>query len=461
MSKSAVQKIYDEAGEAHKAGDLSKAERLYTMALNSSFENAATLYLLGDALLAQGKHGLAHAVLKYAVSVAGDSPAREAILANAWLDIGSCLRKEERRDDAARAWEMSLLYGRRPDVLNNLAGLYADGIDPEKALKISSEALDLIKQTPPDERDIEAQIHWGRALALLSLRRWQEAWQAHEWRKKLPSWHARNYGGVPEWDGRRDVALVVHGEQGIGDEVMFMSCLAEVIERVPSVVVECEPRLIPLVRRSLGVLAFQNEHDVLASGFRPEAKVALGSLPLIVGRTDEEMWPAAPYLRADPAKTAAAKAWLATLGPAPHVGLAWIGGTRATRVEERSVSLKNFMDGLPGTKVSVQYGPLGEPQARQHGLPHWAPFSGGDDMDTHAALIAALDVLVTVPQTDVHMAGALGTPCHVIVPEKAPTWRYAGARMPWYSKVTLHRGVAALPQIAKVIGADNGQLQAA
>jgi hypothetical protein len=459
MADSTVRAAFDEAGKAHKEGDFQKAEAIYTRLLNVGFNNANALYLLGDCLLYQGKHGLAHAVLKQAVAVAHDAPNTNELLSNAWIDIGACYRKEEYREDAFTAWEMARRYGDRADILNNLAGLFADGIEPEKALSYSDRGLALMKETEAGQL-VEAQLRWGRALALLSLGRWSEAWPEHEWRKKLPSWHERNYGGAPEWDGRPDVALVVHGEQGIGDEIMFLSCLPDVLQRTRNVVVECEPRLIPLVRRSFGVLAYKDEQGVMASGFRPEAKVALSSLPLVVGRTDGEAWPAAPYLTADPAKVAAAKAWLSALGPAPHVGLAWVGGSRQTRISERSIDLKHLM-GLPGTKVSVQYGPLGEKQASQNGLPHWAPFSGGDDMDAHAALIAALDVLVTVPQTDVHVAGALGTPCHVIVPEKAPSWRYARARMPWYSTVTLHRGVAALPQIAKVIGADNRQLQAA
>lgn len=459
MADPAIAAAFDEAGKAHKEGDFQKAEAIYTRLLNVGFTNANALYLLGDCLLYQGKHGLAHAVLKQAVAVAHTAQNANELLSNAWVDIGACYRKEEYREDAFTAWQMALRHGPRVDVFNNLAGLFADGIEPEKALGYIEQGMALLKAGAKDDL-VEAQLHWGKALALLSLRRWDEGWKEHEWHKKLPGWHERSFGGAPEWDGRRDVALVVHGEQGIGDEIMFMSCLPDVLQRTRNVVVECEPRLIPLVRRSFGVLAYGDEKGVMASGFRPEAKVALGSLPLIVGRTDEESWPAAPYLHADPAKVAAAKAWLNAIGPAPHVGLAWVGGSRQTRISERSIELKHLM-GLPGTKVSVQYGPLGEKQASQNGLPHWAPFSGGDDMDAHAALIAALDVVVSVPQTDVHLAGALGTACHVIVPEKAPSWRYAGKRMPWYSTVTLHRGVAALPQIAKVIGADYGQLQAA
>jgi hypothetical protein len=126
------------------------------------------------------------------------------------------------------------------------------------------------------------------------------------------------------------------------------------------------------------------------------------------------------------------------------VALTWVGGSKATRVEERSLTLealRPLMDAF--TCVSAQYfhtNEMIEPERIQHGLPVVNRASTGICTAEQAALLDAVDYVVTVQQTAVHVAGAVGAKTFVLLPEN-PHWRYGveGEEMPWYGSVTLLR----------------------
>jgi ADP-heptose:LPS heptosyltransferase len=126
----------------------------------------------------------------------------------------------------------------------------------------------------------------------------------------------------------------------------------------------------------------------------------------------------------------------------PKIGLAWTGGLPNTGRTRRSLTLDNLAPLIAefpqADFVSLQY--MDAPEAAAAGVHHF-PFATQtkDYMDT-AALVAELDLVITVQTAVVHLAGALGKACHVIVSNR-PVWRYGaeGAAMPWYSSVVLHR----------------------
>src|SRR6185295_15519269 len=131
--------------------------------------------------------------------------------------------------------------------------------------------------------------------------------------------------------------VLVRAEQGIGDQIMFASCLPELMERAGGCVIEAWPKLANLFARSFPqakVIAFP-------AGEREEAdcRIPIGSLPLVVGRD----WPNFPkhagYLRADQARVAHWRSELARLGPGPKVGVSWRGGTPRTGLPLRSTGV--------------------------------------------------------------------------------------------------------------------------
>jgi ADP-heptose:LPS heptosyltransferase len=222
---------------------------------------------------------------------------------------------------------------------------------------------------------------------------------------------------------------------------MYLSCLPDLMPLASRITVECEPRLIPLVRRSFGVEAFGSEEETPDLGY--DCQIPLGTLPKFFRRTPES-FPGKPYLKPDPEKVAKFRDRLHRLGPRPWIGLGWYGGVKATRPHERSLPLWKLLPVMAGrTCVSVQYGNTSIREAEEVDLPILDE-SLGLDLDAQAALIAACDIIVTVPQTAVHVAGALGVPTLVLTPVRC-SWRYGyglsgqNEVMPWYGSVRLLR----------------------
>lgn len=294
---------------------------------------------------------------------------------------------------------------------------------------------------------------WNRAHFLLGQRDYVRGWRDYETRflseglglpRLIPH---RPWRGEP-LEGK---SLLVSAEQGLGDQIMFASCLHDVIARAGRVVVECSVRLEALFRRSfpqvrvIGGLQAQNPPWLQEVG-EVDFHAAMGSLPAYL-RTREADFPAhAGYLRADPGRVQYWRQKLDALGPGLKIGLSWRGGVPSTRKRLRSIDLPDFaaLCRTPGCRfVSLQYGDCGAEIAAfsaATGIPvaHWQ--EAIDDYDETAALCCALDLTISVCTSVIHLNGALGRPVWILVPS-APEWRYGyeGDGLPWYPSVRLYR----------------------
>jgi hypothetical protein len=184
-----------------------------------------------------------------------------------------------------------------------------------------------------------------------------------------------------------------------------------------------------MFRRSLHVPCYAKHDELIAAEGEPDAYVPMASLFGIVGLPDGR-----PYLI--PGHS------VASLGR-KVVGLAWRGGTSKTNKRERSLALEELrpiMQAAPPWVefISVQYdtGKVIE-EAEALGLPHNVE---GRDLDSQADAVFECDLVISVCQSAVHLAGAMGVPCWVLTPKKC-AWRYAGKsdRVPWYNSVRLFR----------------------
>jgi len=301
-----------------------------------------------------------------------------------------------------------------------------------------------------DPQHVGARFH--RAITLLTLGRLAEAWPDYELRL-LSEDRPRRAVPLPRWNGERlaGKTILVYAEQGIGDEILFASCFPDLIAAARHCVIDCAPKLEALFRRSFPAATVrggrQDEPVDWALPLGIDVQSPAGSLPLQLRATGAAFPVRHGYLQADPAKVARWCERLAALGPGRTVGVSWRGGTPRTRSERRSLQLADLAPILraPGFHfVSVQYGPDAaaelERYAAESGLRvhHWP--EAIDDFDETAALVTALDGIVSVCTTIVHLGGALGRPVLVATPRVAE-WRYgaAGDRMPWYQSVRLIR----------------------
>jgi len=259
---------------------------------------------------------------------------------------------------------------------------------------------------------------------------------------------------LPAWDGAplEGKHIGVIREQGLGDEIMFASCIPAILEQTRSVVIECEPRLAALFRRSFPGSAVFGRTPTLSNAWtrsldpQPDLQAALGSLPRYLRRDLADFPAHAGYLQADAQKTAQWRERLGALGPGRKLGLSWRGGLPRTARARRSLELAQLeaLFRLPGLHfVDLQYGEhADEVKAfeRRHGtrLHRWPEALA--DYDETAALVRALDGVLTVCTAIVHLTGALGQRALVMAPY-SPEWRYGmtGETMAWYPSVRVLR----------------------
>lgn len=298
----------------------------------------------------------------------------------------------------------------------------------------------------------DADARLVRACMKLKQGEYAEGWRDYPSRH-LSRFAAKAPGQFPDWRGEslEGRTLLIRGEQGIGDQIMFASCFAEVIARAGRTVIECNPKLEGLFRRSFPRASV---HSTAAAGADPgslasvgavDFQIAMGDLPGMFRNRIEDFPSHRGYLAADPEKVLRWKARLADLGPGYKLGLSWRGGVAATRRHLRSLEPEQLLGvlRLPLHAVSLQYDRVEPELARlrmQHGvaLAHWQ--DAIDDYDETAALVCALDGVLSVCTAVVHLAGALGRPVWVLAPS-VTEWRYLdkGSTMPWYPSVHIIR----------------------
>lgn len=353
----------------------------------------------------------------------------------AWLNLGFVLQDAGKLDEALAALEAA--RDRAPDAPEPAAALSALWLrrgDAAQAQRLAEGALEL------DSENGDARL--ALAHAQLTQGNLAEGWSNYEARLRGSTAVARRYP-LPSWQGESLAGrtVLVWGEQGLGDEIMFSSCLPDLIAGGAHCVLDCSPRLRPLFARSFPEVRVGEQ---AVDGI--DCTIPIGSLPLLF-RTNADAFPRhGGYLRPDPARLAGWQARLAALGAGLKVGLAWRGGLLRTGQRQRSLDLGELgpLLRVPNVRwVNLQHGDTAAPlqQIRDtHGVTVASWDHAVADIDETAALVAALDLVITVCSTVVHLTGALGRPAWVLTPS-APAWRYqrAGTRMPWYPSVLLYR----------------------
>lgn len=236
---------------------------------------------------------------------------------------------------------------------------------------------------------------------------------------------------VPKWNGKRIDHLVIMGEQGIGDEILYGSLIPELMVRLgpKSLEFQCQPRLKKIFERSFGIKCTDRK---LLSDVKADATVALSDL-MMWYRRDLSHFPKKPFLKPDPERVKYWRAELEKISDKPKIGIAW-------KSRHGEISPHSLIHG-DSTFINLQYGELLE--SRIGKIWNIAP-NPLDEIEDHINLIAALDKVVTVTQTVVHEAGSVGTPVDVIRPPKgsgetdSQLWYYPNGLHPVYPNVRVY-----------------------
>lgn len=481
--------------------NLPAAIECYQKAIRLKPDYAKAHYNLGNVLQVQGKFHEAMASYQLAILYKGDYAEAHDDLANVLVQLG---RNEEamkcymealrhnprylnalhnlgtlfntmhRPDEAQTCFERALAVNPKlPETHNNLGNVFKVRLELEKAMECYDRAIDL----KPDY----GKAHYNRANCLLEFGQFDEAntayeraiecypdypeanfqhgilhllrgdllggWPGYEWRWGMQNAQkGKRTFSQPTWTGEplNGKTLLLYTEQGLGDTVQFIRYAEMCKARGARVVVEAQPRLVPLLKSCVGI-------DELIPRGTPlpefDVQAALLSLPHIFQTTLETIPSKTPYLHADPELMARWREWLANI-PGYKIGIVWQGSPTFLRDATRSIPLEHFdmLAELPDvTLITLQKGTGTEQIAELSGafpivqLPDDVDTAAGAYMDT-AAIMQSLDLIVSSDTSGVHVAGALGIECWVAL-GYVPDWRWLLDRTdcPWYPSMRLFR----------------------
>jgi tetratricopeptide (TPR) repeat protein len=392
---------------------------------------------LGNALQALGQPAAACDAYAAAIAIRPD-------YAEAHSNLSVALRTLGRLADAEAAGRAALAHNpRSASAFANLGLILQDRARYREALACTEAALALSPDYP--------EAHCNRAVQLLQLGRFKEGWAEYEWRWQTSGFTTpkRDFS-EPLWDGTplAGRTILLHAEQGQGSAIQFARYVPLVARCGGRVILECQR---PLTR--LFIRAFAGPESGLAAGQvsvvtkgqplpRCDVQLPLMSLPGRMGTALETIPAHVPYLFAE---EEAVDGWRSRLAARtrPRVGLVWAGNPNHKNDRNRSLPsavLRPLVNGGVGSFVSLQ---VGEAAAQQTMLPAGRvldPTAEFADFSDTAAVIAALDLVVSVDTAVAHLAGAMAKPVWLLVPFVAE-WRWLLDRdtSPWYPTMRIFR----------------------
>jgi len=417
------------AVDAHRRGELDAAERDYRAALDAAPEHPYALHYLGVVDYQRGRP--ADALPRLTAAVAR-MPAEPEFHNN----LGLVLAALDRHDEAIAAHRRALAL--KPDhagAWTNLGLALTAANELDDAIGAFDRALELAPTL--------TEARFNRALALLAAGRFPEGFRDYEARLSVPAFADPAWSPtVPRWDGSepRGRTILLVAEQGLGDAIQFVRLATVLAARGARVIVQAPRALAALLRTVEGVASVVAPGDPLPPH---DAWLPLLSLAGTLGIDATSIPAHVPYLTADASRRREIAATLSAQGSAFRAGLAWAGNPRNTNDRRRSAPLAALAPllSMPGVAWIALAKDDGEDQVRA--VPEASRLVVLDarrEFDGTAALVAELDLVVTVDTSIAHLAGALARPTFVLLPFHADwRWRTGRADSDWYPTVRLFR----------------------
>lgn len=465
-----LQQSFALAVECQKRGDLAGAEAIYSRLLTLDPGDSEVLYLFGCLQMSKGEQDVGLECLRLAQQL----DPKDARMP---YSIATALQEAGKTDEAIRAYRQALAIapGLREAWENLSAACYdtddfaqglaaarqALAIAPDSLLAIRgaancltalgqrAEALEVLESGVGSHPALpELRIH--HAWELMANGQFAAGWRALEWRNSRKGKNDAPPRSVPfpRWNGEAldGQTVLVYGEQGIGDEVMFAPFVLALVRAGAQCVLECEPRLVQAFARAFpecGILRRAAKDQIAWRATLPAFDYGISalSLPLYF----EHPLQGGAFLAADPDRR---EYWRRRLeecgGPGLKVGVSWRGGGEPKVRRIRSIPPALFGALVDGqhTFVSLQYGASDdEVTAVSADLLRFPEVDPLKDLEEFFALVSALDAVVSVDNSTVHFAGALGVPTFMMLPVYAE-WRWgiaASGVSPWYRSVEIVR----------------------
>ena len=284
-----------------------------------------------------------------------------------------------------------------------------------------------------------AEAQFNKSLTCLLLGDLPEGWRLWEARKRKKIPVGFQDFGLPLWTGAQDISgrrILLHWEQGFGDTIQFIRYAPLVQAKGANVALMVQPELAPLIRRVMPDIQVVDEVPSDAT-----LQCPLMSLPRALDTSLQNI-PKSPLWTADKARR---QLWRARLGEAgkPRIGVSWRGNPKQINDRHRSIALRDILTlfdqsadwfGIQKGMPEIDYAFLSE-------APGLRVFDDEiKDFEDTAALVAEMDLVISVCTSFAHLAGSIGQECWVMLPFN-PDWRWLLDRQdsPWYASVRLFR----------------------
>ena len=397
-----LEQVVHAAIALHQSGDLAAAQRHYEAILTYYPDDANVLMNLSSLLRSQGEKARAAELLQRLMTA---HPA----LAYPHFGYGNLLMEQERYAEAVPAFEQNLLLA--PDHAN---------------------------------------AHWNLALCHLLQGDYARGLPHFEWRFDSDhlKTHRRNFA-APLWLGHEPLTgktLLIHPEQGFGDYLQSVRYFPLLAALGATLYIEVPPALLRLMRASFPALTFTPFGAALPI---TDFHCPIMSLPLALGITLETVPQQMPYLGV-PAELS--QHWQRRLGTKtrPRIGLVWSGQQTHKNDAERSIPLHLFdpLRTLPFDFYSLQKEVRDEDKSALGALLFYG--EALQDFADTAALLQQMDLLITVDTAVAHLAGALGLPVWLLLPQP-PDYRWLLSRIdsPLYPSMRFVSSALLLKRLAK------------
>ena len=357
---------------------------------------------------------------------------------NPFFNLGHLFKEQGNLDKSIDYFNKSLLIDNKNHktlhnraVVKSLQNKYHEAInDFDEAIKVKSDYAD---------------AYFYKSIIQLQKGDYINGWRNYEWR-----WNIKNFSSPirdfkkPCWDGKQSLnnrSILIHGEQGLGDQIQFIRFIALVKKLTSKVYLEVDKRLVKLFKDS-NIL-----DNIFAAGEQlPEFDYhcPLLSLPLKFSTTLENIPSTKQYIFPNSQKD---KKWKDIIDRSKiNIGIAWKTKTNV-QVQDRSIQLDNFNEISSLKNVSLYSLQIFDAEDEiKNKSPNLDIHIFNKDFDNEspfidtAAVIKNLDLVITIDTSIAHLAGALGCKTYLLLSDKPHwTWMLDKIDTPWYPSFRIYR----------------------
>ena len=363
--------------------------------------------------------------------------------AQAYFERGAILVNLKQFDLAMESYDSAInLKANYFEAIHNRGFLFMEMGKLKLAIENFDKAISLQNTNP--------EAHKNKALALLANGQFEEGFELYEWR-----WRTANFGGLarsspgPLWLGSQSLSgktILLQAEQGIGDVIQFCRYVQGISDLGAHVILEAPKKLVGLLKSLRGNYEVMSIDDALPHF---DYRCPIMSLPRALKTTLHNIPLSQGYLKADQKRVSQVQEELKLKNPHSKklCGISWLSKADKTGLF-RSIHLKDFIGMLDNDDllyVNLQYGEVDQEIAqliKDLGVTvvNLKSINMYEDIDGLAAIIEACDLIISIDNTTVHLAGALGKDTRVLLPY-VPEWRWMIDRKdsPWYQSLRLYR----------------------